>query len=251
MVLFNSLLMYTAYLDETGQQTRDWVFVAGFLRQKEQWGCLADRWAKALGPQRRSLHMTELRWKNPSTQRLLARLGPIPADCGLKAVVGGVKYSHYEDLVRGTDIEKQAAGYLACLTPLVISILQVLPSDERVELIFEQQDRFEQWTSHFLADVVKGSVEHPDLWECRTSDGQSKLAKWSFVPKDSTILLQPSDYYAYALSQYFRDKKSQRAKWRMPILGTGENDMPHIGRVMTKNEIRRHVADVKEQINKG
>jgi hypothetical protein len=63
--------------------------------------------------------MRELRWNSESTKRLLARLGPIPHDCGLKGMLGGVRFQDYEDLVSGQREEKLLKGYLAVLIPMV------------------------------------------------------------------------------------------------------------------------------------
>ena len=240
LCVLNPLHMYTAYLDETGQQTNDWVFVAGFLGNKEQWDCLVPRWKEAVGPQRKRVHMNELRWKRLCTKKLLARLGPIPEACGLKAVAGGVKYSDYEDLIEGTIVEKLSEGYLWSLFPLVLNILKYIPPDERVELIFGAQSIYKERALDLSSFMAKTTVEDPN-------SGLSKLAKWIFVPLESTILLDPSDYYAYALAQYHRDRTSQKTEWCMPILDA-PHEMPYIGRILSRDEIRGQIIRGKQNL---
>jgi len=83
--------MLTAYLDESGQETKGWMFVAGFLGNDEQWKQFVPLWKEALGPQRRHLHMADLRWKKQRTKELLARLRRVSTS--LRPVV--MEFSEY------------------------------------------------------------------------------------------------------------------------------------------------------------
>jgi hypothetical protein len=235
-------LVLTAYLDESGHEGKEHVFIAGFIGNDEQWRECAKRWALGLG-KKKSLHMNRLRWKNQRTKKLLARLGPIPEGCGLQRVVGGVRVRDYEDLIVGTPAEKIAKGYYTALYPLVIRILRWVPADERVKLVFEEQREYEAYTGSVLSSLANG----PDpKW--RTTDGLPKLAEWAFVPKGSTTLTEPSDYLAYALLQNYRDKTSERANWCMPILGGLK--FKAIGRVMRRMEIRALVVVTQMLVEK-
>jgi hypothetical protein len=100
--------------------------IAGYIGNKEQWKLFVDKWKAGLGPQRKWLHMTDLRWKKDSTKKLLERLGPIPESCGLEGVMGGVRYADYEDLVVGTEDEKMMKGYHYCPAILSRSSLNLL-----------------------------------------------------------------------------------------------------------------------------
>ncbi len=142
--------MLTAYLDETGHETKDWMFVAGFLGDRQQWKRLVPLWTEALG-QRKHLHMSDLRWNKRQTQQLLQRLGPIPDKCGLKPVVGGVRVKHYEDLLAGTPAQKLLKGYIVCIYPLVVNVLRAIPRNERLEIVFEQQSEYQPYTEMALA----------------------------------------------------------------------------------------------------
>src|SRR5690349_4944011 len=81
------LLMLTAYLDESGHESKNWMFLAGFLGNEEQWRDFVPKWQAGLGPQRKCLHMTELRWNRERTQTLLRKLGPIPEQCKLEPMM--------------------------------------------------------------------------------------------------------------------------------------------------------------------
>jgi hypothetical protein len=226
------MVVLTAYLDESGQESNSYVFIAGFLGNDEQWRRCATEWKVGLGG-RKGLHMKRLRWGQPRTERLLQRLGPIPHQCGLEPLLGGVRVSDYEDLIKGTIDEQLMAGYISALYPLVIQTLRWIPSHERVEFIFEAQDRYEQRANLVLSDIANNQRGSEFL----TSDGISKLANWRFVPKDSTIFTQPADYFAYAVTQIYRDKKSEKSRLCMPICPDGDKSTA-IGSVMSRKQVR-------------
>src|SRR5208282_5208121 len=163
-----------------------------------QWGRFVDAWKVGLGPQRKSLHLTKLRWNQDRTRQLLARLGPIPEACGLQAMLGGVRFGDYEDLVSGTREAKTLKGYMSCLMPMVLQTLKGLPENERIELVFEQQDEYEPFVNMALPFF---SVRDPYAPWIFTGDGKPKLAKWGFVPKGSTLMTDPADYLAFALRE--------------------------------------------------
>lgn len=237
-----SQYMYTSYLDETGIHGNGWIFIAGFLGKKEHWDSLIPLWKAGLG-QREKLHMHKLRWGKKSTERLLAKLGPIPRSCGLRPVVGGINYSHYQDLIDGTIIHKAAQGYFWCMLSVVSSILKVIPQDERVELVFASQSKYQQRALSALSAIEGWIIKSPALQKYRTSEGLSKLAKFSFTSYESTCLLEPADYYASAMSHDFIDKTSQKAKLASPIL-----EDQHIGHVFSRKESREYCLMAKEKI---
>jgi len=230
------LFVLTAYLDESGQESKDYVFVAGFLGNEGQWKQCAREWKLALGA-RHGLHMSRLRWANPKKiEPLLKRLGPIPHRCGLEPLLGGVRVKDYEDLVVGTPGAKVMAGYIAALYPLVIQMLKVVPPDERVELVFESQDRYESLVHTTLSNLI--TVKDANFF---MSDGVTpKLASWKFVPKSSTILTQPADFFAYTATQLYRDQKSVKSRLCMPICPNGNKSVA-IGKVMERKVIRRTI----------
>ena len=133
-------IMIHAYLDESGQQDNDYVVIAGHIGYTSQWSRFVDCWNGALGEQRKRLHMNSLRWSNHSTERLLKRLGPIPVECGLKRLIGGVRVSDYEDLVVGPKAKAAMKGYACSVLSVGVSLLLCdVPDGERFELVFEQQ----------------------------------------------------------------------------------------------------------------
>ena len=231
------LLMLRAYIDESGHESKGWMSLAGFLGREEQWRDFVPKWKSALGPQRKFLHMRRLRWKKDSTKQLLARLGPIPEKCGLEAVMAGVRFQDYEDLVSGTPDEKLLKGYIACLIPMVIQILRGIPDDERIELVFEEQREYAPFV-----DMALPFAAMPEPWKL-TKDGRPKLAKWSFVPKGSTVMTDPADYLAFALREVWTDRKSKKAEWCKPILASGSGE--GYGLIMQRDRIRRMVTNAQ------
>ena len=234
--------MYTAYLDETGIHANDWIFIAGFLGKKEQWESLVPQWKLALG-QRKKLHMNELRWASRATERLLTKLGPIPKSCGLTPVVGGVKYSDYQDIVKGTIIEKSSEGYYWCLVALVQAILKSIPQDDRVELFLAHQSKYRERALIALSSIQNVTITHPGLQQCRTSNGLSKLAKYSYASYESTSLFEPADYYASAMAHHHMDSTSEKARLSSPIL-----EERAIGCVFSREQVREYVRRSKDNL---
>jgi hypothetical protein len=225
--------MIRAYLDETGQQGRDFVFIAGHIGYESQWNHFAQAWSAALGSQRKRLHMRDLRWSSDSTKKLLANLGPIPAECGLKRLVGGVRVADYEDLIPGPKAQKALSGYACAVLALgVWLMLGSIPDAEQYELFFERQDRYSLQGNIALETLAQNP--NPQF---RNKNGQLKIAKWSYAP-ESTMLFDQADYLCYALGQKYKAPQSQRALWTASIL---ESNTETIGRIMPRESIREAV----------
>jgi hypothetical protein len=218
------------------------MFLAGFLGREDQWKEFVPKWRNGLGIQRKFLHMTDLRWKMDRTRKLLERLGPIPEECGLIPVLGGARYADYEDLIAGSREEKVLKAYVVCLSALVAQVLRVVPAHERLELVFEEQRQYERLTNmalHSFSDT-QPSI-HPWL---KTKDGRPKLAKWSFVPKGSTIMTDPADYFAFALRESWANKESKKARWCASIMKSGKGH--GIGKIYTRKEIRAQMVILQD-----
>jgi len=209
------------------------MFLAGFLGREEQWREFVPKWKRALGPQRKFLHMHDLRWNKSRTKELLARLGQIPQECRLTPALLGVRFGDYEDLVVGTPsrFHRLFVGYLACVLPLALQILRVIPDNERIELVFEQQTPHQR-----LAGIALSTVPACFSELNKNSDGTTKLAKWSFVPKGSTIMCDPADYFAFALREAWTNPNSKKHQWCKSILST--NDGEGVGTIMSRQQIR-------------
>jgi hypothetical protein len=223
------LLMFTAYLDESGHESGQHVVVAGFLGDDGQWEKLITTWTAGLG-KRNGLHMNELRWHSKQNHRikaLLETLGDIPYQCGLLPVFGGVNVADYSDLVSGTLVKKMYKGYLVSLLPVIAAAIIPLKADERVKLVFEVQTHYE-WGTQMFGMVFRAFEQF------QTPDGHPRLSGIEFIPKISSCLTQPADYLAYAILQQHRDVTSLKARWTLPIL----KDRYAIGKFMTRNEIR-------------
>jgi hypothetical protein len=234
------LFVIRAYLDETGQSEQDYVIIAGHAGCVENWGQFVDLWKQSLGPQRLRLHMHDLRWSKDSTRKLLLRSGVVPSKCELLRVIGGAKVSDYADLIKGTPGKILFDGYMNALNITVLSLLLAIPKDERVEIVFEQQDRYAK-IAHEVLDII-ASMKHPRL---QTSDGITKLARWSFVPKQSTILFDQADYLCYSLLQKSRDVQSKKAVWCSPILEGGQEPIGEIlNREQVRTVIKKHNQDL-------
>ena len=230
------LMLKTAYVDESGHETKTHVMLAGFLGDDEQWHECARRWQLALAP-RRALHMSELRWKSKTNHRvrkLLERLGPIPYECGLMPVFSGVNVSDYADLISGTLVERASKGYILALYHMVPPILASLKGEERLKLVLEENTQYKPFggLTEIICSALAKVTTSPIF---RTPSGLSRLAGVEFIPKSSSVLTQPADYLAFALLQVCRDAKSQKPRWCLPILGDGRG----IGQLVSREQLRK------------
>ncbi len=206
------------------------MFVAGFFGSEDSWKLVAQAWKDAIAP-RKHLHLNTLRFQRDRDKKVLERAGAVPKDCGLTPMLGGVRQGDYRDLISGTREEVLLNGYVNCCTFAVINALRSLPVGERLEVVFEQQDRY-GWMNELSMRSIANS-RHPELL---LPDGTSKLANWRSVPKGSTSLTEPADYFAYALLQNWRNKKSKKSLWCQPILTSF--DYQGIGAILTRERIR-------------
>ena len=204
------LLMLTAYLDETGQEQDDWMFIAGFMGDDAAWKEFPPLWAEAIGPQRSHLHMKELRFPKLAVRKMLERAALVPKRCGLIPIAAGVRLKDYADLlVAERDIFIHAA-YMMCCNAVTIFALKSIPDTERLEVVFEFQKQYRWYAAQELQNISE-TMEHPELL---MADGRtSKLASWRFISKSATVLCEPADYLAYALLQQARNKNSLKSLW--------------------------------------
>jgi hypothetical protein len=231
------LCMIRAYLDESGHEQKEHVIIAGHAGTYAAWKTFVREWPQAVGPQRTRLHMKTLRWSNPRTQKLLANLGPIPAQCGLVRVIGGVRVADYEDLVSGTELEKVFKGYIPALFAAVSHLLVQTPADERVEIVVEYQKQYAPYAHDaFLA------VSHLKDKRFYRSDGKHKLARWGVALKENEPLFDQADYLAYAVLQRCRDPKSVKAEWCSPILEGGQT----CGEILNRKQARDSLLNTKD-----
>jgi hypothetical protein len=68
------LLVFTAYLDESGQEQDDWMFVAGFFGPDDAWKNISKPWLEAIAP-RKHLHVKKQRFNKDSVRKMLERVG--------------------------------------------------------------------------------------------------------------------------------------------------------------------------------
>ena len=207
--------MLTAYLDETGQEQDDWMFIAGYMGTDEAWEKFPGLWAEAIGPQRKHLHMSELRFTKLSARKMLARAALVPRKCGLIPIAAGVRLKDYVDLLFDEKDTQIHAAYMQCCRAVTIFAMRALPANERLEIVFERQDQY-GWLAEIEFHKIASTMEHPELL---MADGTtSKLASWRFIEKKDTVLCEPADYLAYALLQHARNKNSIKSRWTYPIV---------------------------------
>jgi hypothetical protein len=104
------LLMFTAYVDESGQeQQENWMFVAGYVGPEEAWRKVESLWLTAIAP-RKHLHMKRLWFRRESERLMIQRVASVPKECGLTPIFGGVRQADYNDLITGSEEECRPRG---------------------------------------------------------------------------------------------------------------------------------------------
>lgn len=207
------LFMITAYLDESHHSdVQQYSFVAGFWGKKDHWDALALKWPEALG-KRKVLHLSELRWNDSKSERrvrdLLAKLGPIPYECGVVPVWAGVRTKDYLDLIANDSrCMESISGYVICLAHILLKLCTSLPAYERIKVVCEVQTKYEPF-ARSLFSAFQITAQRERVWP--------QLKSIEFVRKNSTILLQPADYLAYALGHFFNENGGKRDLWCRPI----------------------------------
>ncbi len=204
--------MIFGYFDESGESGDGYVVVAGFVGRKKSWRSFVEEWSKVTGG--RQIHLATMRLglkKAPKRfEKLLKDLAAIPPRVGLRPFVGSVKTSDYADSIKGTIAELTLKGYPIALLAMLDAILNSdFPKRDRIEFIFEQQKEFEIERARAFDSYMR-APEH------RTHHNKSRIARHS--SQERSVLLEASDYLAYAVLQQLLDPSSQKATLTAPIL---------------------------------
>ena len=200
--------MLLAYLDESNSNQQGKVCtVAGFLGTEQQWRSFLEDWVKNLGPQKKHLHMNNLRWK-PNDRDLLYRLGLLPDKHGLKRVAALVRNEDYAKIVKSKIRDRYANPYMLAVQMCVAQILNYVPPGEPVQVNFEEQSVY-KWRVSELSDSVR-----------RLNPGRQIAI--SILKRDQSAAFESADYLAYTISQLREKPDGMRTRWCKPILGNGD-----------------------------
>lgn len=234
------LFVITLYLDESNHSSSDsYVVVAGFRGTEEQWIDFAPKWKAALG-NRSALHMSDLRWnaKGSRVKELLARLGPIPYECGLIPVYGGVRVNDYYDLVKHDSVlEQRLRGYLICLASVFCVLLETIPGHEKIKIVCEAQNEYQPGAGEFFKiykQMAGESAKYP------------YFVSIEFV--DKSTLLEPADYLAFALGKNLSQPGCKKDLWCRPIHAEGRKLSCRPGIWMDKKVARETIEMIKADV---
>lgn len=204
--------MLTIYLDESFNAKNGMCIVAGYLGKQKCWNKYVKAWKDARGTDR-PLHLDKMRLAAKGAPKkykdLLKRLALIPKDCGLKPFAGSICEQDYKYLVSGTVLEVIMPGYVLAILALMDGLFTHLRSDERVNVIFEQQ-------VIYADQRERAMILWNSLPKHRISNGKPVVVKWSSIEK--CALTEASDYFCYAMCQRDTDRSSQKAILTAPIL---------------------------------
>jgi hypothetical protein len=207
-----SLLMITAYLDESGHSGNGYAVLAGFYGTDDQWKNLVPLWESGLGA-RKHLHMTELRWSGryqTRTRKLLEVLGPIPYRCGLIPIQGAVRPDDYKDILTEVPRERQIRAWTACFFAVMETLDRYCPLHEPIKIVCEMQVEYEPH--------AKGALANFNILPHLRKNGP-RFSGVEFIPKGSSYLTEPGDYLAFAMAHYLENPDSEKATLCLPIMG--------------------------------
>ncbi len=131
-------------VDEAGQEGREDVIIAGYVGSDASWENLVTEWRAAIAP-RKSLQGTffePLRWNGrPDPLSSLAKLGPIPDQCGLQRIIGHVRVADYADLFTEDQLRKLVPGYQMALHALTNSCAEMDPQARAGQVLLRAAGR--------------------------------------------------------------------------------------------------------------
>ena len=233
-------LMITVYLDESRHtDPNSYMVLAGFLGNKEQWESFAPQWIVGLG-NRRCLHMRTLRLNSRAEQRrgrvkkLLGKLGPLPYAHGLRPIYSAVRTGDYLDIVANSRHEKILPGYAICLAAVISRLGKIVPMQESIKIVCEINPLYEDAANTMFRQVTI-ALSRPD---------RPYFSGIEFIPKNSSILTQPSDFLAFAIAHYHENRQSYKTLVCTPIFGPSGISAIH-GMTLPSKVIRGIVARTK------
>ena len=185
------MALLTAYFDESGTGRHEKLcVVAGFVGTDAQWTALISDWIPALG-QRKNLHMTKLRGWNKQKRRErivsdLAKLGPLPHRYNLTPVAVRMFHQDHEEHVKGKVSGDFTEPYVLCANTCIATVLtQVAAPDDDVLFIFDRQEGRRAEAMNKVRDICY-----------KWANLDPRLKDVHFMPFNSTVCLDPSDYLA-------------------------------------------------------
>jgi hypothetical protein len=221
------LAMHTAYLDETGTGKKEKLcIVGGFVGNEAQWSSFIGEWIPALGPQRKNLHLSKLRWNRryDKIKSDLAWLGPIPHRYNLSAVRVGMWHQDFEDFFKGKVRERFTNPYMACAQICIATVLsEIIGPQDEIAFIFDRQEGQRARTIEMLEKTA-----------FQLAKMEPRIKDIGFRPMWSTVCLDPADYLVFALRENLLDKTSKKALATAPIL---TNKM--WGGILTREQVQK------------
>lgn len=239
-------LLITAYLDESQQESlTGHVVVAGFCGTEDQWKKFVTAWQKEVG-EKSALHMKQLRWNHRYAEKRvrdkLARLAPIPYECGLLPAIGAAKVSDYIDLIeKESEMDKKIKGYTLCLAAIFALFMERYPGHEKIAFVCEAQEKYEPLADGLLkAFRTAGGPQHPYLVSVK------------YVRKNETPLTQPSDFLAFAIGKHLDEYGSKKDVWCRPIhINVPVPVSVRPGFILTRKASRETILEIQSECEKN
>jgi hypothetical protein len=204
-------VLLTANFDESGTGHNEQLcVVAGFVGNDAQWASFIADWIPALGRHRKNLHMTKLRWSQryDAIAESLALLGLIPHRYNLAPVNVRMWHRDHKEIVEGKVSSEFTSPYQLCATTCISTVLsEIAGPDDEVLFIFDRQEGKRAERMNKLRD-----------WVYRWAKLDKRIKDINFVPRETTVCLDPADYLAFQLHHHGLDPESKKAKAGMPIL---------------------------------
>lgn len=230
------MALLTGYFDESGIHEGDhWCVVAGFVGNDAQWQALAAEWIPAIKP-RSNLHMKQLRWnKHPQKiAQLLSKVGPIPAKYNLQPVMAAIRWSDYTSIMKDKVNEQFTTPYMFCAHLCMITALFEIVGSDDVIFLFDRQEGMRKATMEKLRDIVYKKI-----------GVDRRVQNVDFIPRRTTVCLDPADCLAFTLHHQGLAHKSDKATFGASIFGSKGAKGIHGGKVHP-SQLRWLVKDAQQ-----
>ena len=109
----------------------------------------------------------------------------------------------------GTQATTALAGYLACLSTILIALNHAVPGHENIKVVCGIQRDHEAEAVRMFRIVTKAMAD----------PAKPYFSGIEFIQKNSSVFTQPADFLAFAARRWREDRKSAAATMCRPILG--------------------------------
>lgn len=224
-------MILQAYIDESGSRNQDKCLVlAGFIAPAEEWAAFSDEWQACLdaAPTLRYFKMREAannpsgafkNWKRDAVRAKVEKLVQIIKQHAKVAIHCSMPIREFDEII-GSEMGGLLTGpYLHTFNGVLAGIgwEAVGQSAERVDLIFDEQDKYAPFVKN-VYPFLKANKFDPELQEVLPTEPM-------FRPDTEFLPLQAADMLAWLFRNAFNGRRTEWewiAEELMPVIPMSE-----------------------------